>query len=159
MKVTVFLYTYVASIALHCIAFGEVDTLTAASRISASGMHAQSERLKIIAQNLANMEVTGITQYQDPYRRKIIFFKNEFNEDAKTEIVSVERISHDSSDFMLKYQPSHPAADERGYVKYPNVHLAIETVDAKEAQRSFEANLSAFEITKSNKHKLIELIK
>ena len=135
------------------------DSLVASSRISAAGMQAQNNRLKVIAQNLANIDVTGRGPDEDPYRRKIIFFKNEFDEKKGAEVVKVDGVYQDQSDFIKKYEPSHPAADSNGYVSYPNVNMAIETIDAKEAQRSFEANLSALEIAKSNQSKILELMK
>ncbi len=135
------------------------DPLLAASRISMSGMQAQSERLKIVSQNIANQDVTGKSPGSDPYTRKVIYFKNEYDEKLGAEVVKIDKISRDHSDFVLKYQPHHPAANEKGYVKYPNVNIVIETVDAKESQRSFDANINALEIARSNQSRVIELMK
>ncbi|CAL7962608.1 flagellar basal-body rod protein FlgC [Alphaproteobacteria bacterium] len=135
------------------------DALISSTRISSSGMLAQGARLKVISQNIANASVTGLTSDQDPYRRKIIFFKNEFDPKARTEMLQVEKIANDESDFVLKYQPYHPAADKNGYVKYPNVNIVVETADAKEAQRSFEANVHAFELARTNQSRVIDLMK
>ncbi len=136
-----------------------VDDLTAAQRVSAQGMKAQSERLKIISQNIANANSTGITPNQEPYRRKIPVFKSEYDQRLKADVVKVDKITRDKSDFQLRYEPQHPAADENGYVKYPNIQVPLESVDAKEAQRTYEANMSALEIAKSNQVRLIEALK
>ncbi|WP_053332502.1 flagellar basal body rod protein FlgC [Candidatus Jidaibacter acanthamoebae] len=138
---------------------GEGDSLSSAIAISAAGMRAQNERLKIITQNIANSEVTGANPNEDPYRRKQIIFKNVYNDNLKAVTVKVDRITPDKSDFILKYEPNHPAADANGYVKYPNINNVIESVDAKEAQRTFEANLSAMEIARANQSKIIDLMR
>ncbi len=135
------------------------DSLSDAINISAAGMRVQNQRLQVVTQNIANSEVTGANPKENPYRRKQIIFKNEYDPKLKTEVVKVDRITSDNSDFILKYEPNHPAADKNGYVKYPNVNNIIETVDAKEAQRSFEANLSAMQIAKANQSKIIELMR
>lgn len=137
----------------------ESDSLLAASRISVSGMQAQSERLKVISQNIANQDVTGQAPGSEPYRRKIIFFKNEYDPKLGAEVVKIDKVSKDYSDFVLKYQPYHPAADDKGYVKYPNVNIVVETVDSKESQRSFDANTNALEIARANQNRVIELMK
>lgn len=136
-----------------------IDSSFAASRIAMSGMFAQGERLKVISQNIANSNVTATTSNEDPYRRKVIYFTNKFDPKIQAKRVVVEKIGRDHSPFVIKYQPSHPAANEKGYVKYPNVNIIIENTDAKEAQRSFEANVNAFEISKSNQNKIIDLMK
>ena len=138
---------------------GEGDSLSSAIAISAAGMRAQNERLKIITQNIANSEVTGANPNENPYRRKQIIFKNVYDDNLKAVTVKVDRITPDKSDFILKYEPNHPAADANGYVKYPNINNVIESVDAKEAQRTFEANLSAMEIARANQSKIIDLMR
>ena len=77
--------------------------------------------------------------------------------DAK--VLKVDSIKEDQSDFTLKYEPNHPAADNNGMVKYPNVNIIIETVDSKEAQRTFDANVNSLEIAKSNQNKVLELMR
>lgn len=135
------------------------DSLEASIRISSSGMQAQSQRLKVISQNIANSNVTGKTPNENPYRRKIIFFKNVYDPKLDTKILKVNSVQEDQSEFTLKYEPNHPAADNRGMVKYPNVNIIIETVDSKEAQRTFDANVNSLEIAKSNQNKILELMR
>ncbi|MFQ3307171.1 MAG: flagellar basal-body rod protein FlgC [Candidatus Midichloriaceae bacterium] len=135
------------------------DPLTNSIKISASGMQAQNNRLKIVAQNIANSNVTGRTSEENPYRRQVIFFKNVYDKNLGTKILKADKVQEDQSPFILKYEPNHPAADSKGFVKYPNVNLIIETIDSKEAQRSFDANLSALEIAKNNQNKIVELMR
>ena len=148
---------------LNNISFAEekntADSLEASIKISSSGMQAQSQRLKVISQNIANSNVTGKTPNENPYRRKIIFFKNVYDPKIDTKILKVNSIQEDQSEFTLKYEPNHPAADNRGMVKYPNVNIIIETVDSKEAQRTFDANVNSLEIAKSNQNKILELMR
>ena len=135
------------------------DSLEASIKISSSGMQAQSQRLKVISQNIANSNVTGKTPNKNPYRRRIIFFQNVYDPKIDTKILKVSSIQEDQSEFTLKYEPNHPAADNRGMVKYPNVNIIIETVDSKEAQRTFDANVNSLEIAKSNQNKILELMR
>ena len=135
------------------------DSLEASIKISSSGMQAQSQRLKVISQNIANSNVTGKTPNENPYRRRIIFFQNVYDPKIDTKILKVSSIQEDQSEFTLKYEPNHPAADNRGMVKYPNVNIIIETVDSKEAQRTFDANVNSLEIAKTNQNKILELMR
>jgi flagellar basal-body rod protein FlgC len=136
------------------------DPLMGAIDLSSSAMRAHSQRLKVIAQNIANEESTDNNPGEEPYRRKIIIFKNKKNAKNNAQNIEVKKITHDyKTDFKKKYDPSHPAADKDGYVLYPNVNKNIEFIDAKEAQRSFDANLNAIEITKSMINKTLEILK
>ncbi|MDZ5760879.1 flagellar basal body rod protein FlgC [Lyticum sinuosum] len=134
------------------------DSITASIKIAESGMQAQSNRLKVISQNIANSEVTGTDSSDNPYRRKIIFFKNVIDQNTGAEIIVVDKIDIDKSPYILKYEPHHPAADQNGYVKYPNVNIIIENVDAKEAERSFSANINSLGISKSLAHKTLKIM-
>ena len=127
---------------------------------STSGMKAQGARMKVIAQNIANSSSTGQTPGAEPYRRKIIIFKNKIDKKTGYNVVQVENIKNDSkTPFNAKFSPSHPAANEDGYVLLPNVSSSLESVDMKEAQRSYEANLGAVETTKRMIGNTIELLR
>lgn len=117
------------------------DALLSASQISISGLDAQAQRLRIISENIANANSTSSKKGVDPYRRKIISFKNVLDGSSGDMAVKIAGISVDKSPFILKYEPGNPAADTRGYVKYPNVNPVIEMADMREANRSYEANL------------------
>jgi flagellar basal-body rod protein FlgC len=118
-----------------------VDALTAALKVAASGLGAQSERLRVVSENLANAQSTGTAPGADPYRRKTISFVSELDRASGTNLVEVNTIDRDPSDFPVEFQPGNVAADDKGYVKMPNVNVLIEMADMNEANRSYEANL------------------
>jgi flagellar basal-body rod protein FlgC len=136
-----------------------MDSLGSISAIAASGMRAQSERIRIVSENVANANSTSSTAGGDPYRRKTISF--EASQDAATgaAIVQVSEVSRDRSDFRVSFDPSHPAADENGYVKLPNVNPLIEMSNMREAARSYEANLSMLDGAKQMRQLLIDLLR
>ena len=134
------------------------DDLKKASVIAAHGSRFQAERLKIAAENLANEDSTGVTPGADAYRRKIIFAENRFDKKLGTNVIRTKKVEAEKSDFILKFDPHHPAADANGYVKYPNITREIERADAAEAKNSYEANLSVMEVTSSLMQKTIEAI-
>jgi len=116
--------------------------------ISASGMDAQGQRMRVISENLANKDSVGKTPESDPYRRKVISFRNVLDREENVTKVKVGRITEDKSEFDLKFNPSHPAANADGYVKMPNVNSLVEIMDMKETQRSYQANLGVIESSK-----------
>jgi len=116
--------------------------------VSASGMNAQGERMRVISENLANKDSIGRSEKEDPYRRKTLSFKNVLDRESGVTKVAVGGISEDRSDFELKFNPSHPAANADGYVKMPNVNSLVEIMDMKETQRSYQANLGVIEASK-----------
>ncbi len=127
--------------------------------ISASGLRAQSLRMRVIAENLANAGSVGKAPGEDPYRRRVVTFEPDLGGQGATQGVRVHNIVTDRSAFQRVYQPGHPAADEQGYVKMPNVNSLIETADMKAAQRSYEANLNAIEAARSMTMRTIDLLK
>ncbi|MEP3245389.1 MAG: flagellar basal body rod protein FlgC [Sneathiella sp.] len=116
--------------------------------ISASGMKAQGERMRVISENLANKDSVGRSPEEDPYRRKMVTFKNELDREMGARKVNVDKIVEDKTAFGLKYDPSHPASNEDGYVKVPNVNALVEVMDMKETQRSYQANLGVIDASK-----------
>jgi flagellar basal-body rod protein FlgC len=128
-------------------------------KISASGMKAQSDRLKIISQNVANADSVGSRNGTQPYRRQTIAFKDALDRETGTNMVKVDKIGVDRSDFKEKYEPNHPMADERGYVLYPNVNSIMEMMDMREARRGYEANLNVIESSKSMLNQTIGLLR
>lgn len=127
--------------------------------IAASGLRAQAGRMRIIAENLANADSTAQRPGADPYRRKIPTFRAEMNRALSANVVSLGRTRPDRSDFRVKHEPGHPAADANGYVKYPNVNSLIEAADMREAQRSYEANLNVIGATRRMIQKTIEILR
>ena len=127
--------------------------------ISAAGMKVQGERLRVVAENLANADSVAEKPGADPYRRKTITFRNEMDRALGLETVQVDKIGTDRSDFRMKYDPGNPAADAKGYVKLPNVNSLIEMTDMREAQRSYEANLKAIEVARGMLQRTIDLLR
>jgi flagellar basal-body rod protein FlgC len=133
--------------------------LTDSLQISAAGMRVQGERLRVIAQNIANADSVSELPGGDPYRRKTISFKNELDRQAKLDLVKVSKVGLDPSEFTRKYDPSNPAADKTGYVKLPNVNALIEMNDMREAQRSYEANLKVVDVARGMLQRTIDLLR
>ena len=122
-----------------------MDTLS----ISAAGMKVQSQRLKVVSQNIANAESTGSNPNEEPYRRKTISFQNKLDRATDVELVRTRRIGTSQTPFPLRYDPSHPAANGEGYVRMPNVNTMIERMDMREARRGYEANLNVVESSRA----------
>jgi flagellar basal-body rod protein FlgC len=133
--------------------------LSSAMTIAAAGMRAQSARLQVTAENLANAETTGLVPGGDPFRRHIVSFASQRERASGLELVGVARFGEDASPFELRHEPGHPAADASGYVKYPNVNPLIELVDMREAQRSYEADITVMDATKSMQSRTVDLLK
>lgn len=127
--------------------------------VSASGLRAQTQRMKVIAENLANASSTAKTADGDPYRRKVVTFSNELDRSLGATKVKVNKIGTDKSEFQLRYEPGHPGANADGYIKLPNVMPLIEMADMQEAQRTYEANLGIIEGAKSMLQRTIDLLR
>lgn len=136
------------------------DDLFSAMKVSSMGMKVQGQRVRVLSENVANSDTTGQTPGSDPYRRQIISFKNEMDRQMGVKEVMVDKIEEDEkTPFRLKFMPGHPAADENGYVKLPNVNSLIEVMDVREAQRSYEANLGMIEQSRSMMMRTIDLLR
>ena len=133
--------------------------LTDSLLIASSGMRAQSERIRVVAENIANANSVALSPDGDPYRRKVISFTNEMDRELGVNVVKVESISRDRAPFQLRFEPGHPAANADGYVKYPNVNSLIEMMDLREAQRSYRANLKVLEVTRSLAGRTLDLLR
>lgn len=137
-----------------------MSDLFGAMAISSSGMRAQSERTRIIAENVANSDNTPQRPGEEPYARKTITFKNILDKEIGGEKVEVAKIGRDTkTPFVTKYMPGHPAANAAGYVQTPNVNTLIEMTDAREAQRSYEANLGLFTQSRDMSQRLIDMLR
>ena len=126
--------------------------------IAASAMDAQTTRLRVIAENLANQDTTGSKPGADPYRRKTVTFENRLDRQLGTDTVRVKQVGHDESEFPQRYDPSNPAADAAGYVKLPNVNNLVEIMDMREAERSYSANLAVMQASRSMLTRTIGLL-
>lgn len=127
--------------------------------LSAKGMAAQSTRLRVIAENVANSATTGSSPGADPYRRKTVVFANVLDRSLGGEAVKVKGINPDASAFPTRFDPANPAADAAGYVKTPNVNSFVEIMDMKEAQRSYTANLNVMETTRGMMSRTVDMLR
>lgn len=118
-----------------------LDPLRTSLSIAASGLQAQSTRLRVVSENIANAQSTGPAAGADPYQRKTISFENEVDRETGANLVQVRSIGTDASPFRVERDPGNPAADANGMVKMPNVDVLVELADMREANRSYEANL------------------
>ncbi|WP_159715021.1 flagellar basal body rod protein FlgC [Geminicoccus flavidas] len=127
--------------------------------IAGAGMKVQSSRMRVTAENLANADSTATRPGGEPYRRKTISFGEVYDRAQQQDLVQVRRYGTDPSAFRTEYRPGHPAADAEGYVQLPNVQPLVEMMDMREAQRSYEANLNAFEVSKKMLQRTIDLLR
>ena len=128
-------------------------------KISAAGMRVQGVRLKVIAENLANADSMSPIKGGDPYRRKIVNFENVLDRTVQADLVRVGSIGVDKAEFRKDFDPGHPAADETGYIKLPNVNALVEMMDMREAQRSYEANLRVIDVSKRMISRTVDLLR
>ncbi len=136
-----------------------IDALQASLRVAGAGLSAQSARLRVVSENLANAQSTGATPGADPYRRKTITFQNEFDRLAGMDVVKVNSIGVDPGNFEVEQDPGNPAADEKGMVKMPNVNMISEMSDMREANRSYEADLQVIKQSRDLISMTIDLLK
>lgn len=136
------------------------DDLQKSVEIARNAIKVQSLRMKVVAENLANEDSTASNPDQEPYRRKLIFARNQYDKKLKTNVVKLYKYGVDTkTPLKVKYNLGHPAADKDGFLLLPNVDKAIEKADSVEAQRSIEANLSVVEIFREMMQKTLEILK
>ena len=133
--------------------------LTISADIAASGMKAQAERLKVISQNMANVDSVSAEPGGEPYRRQVVSFQNYIDQETGAQKVRVDKIVKDMSPFEKKYDPNHPAADAQGYVSLPNVNTLVEMMDMKEAQRVYDANLNMLKTAREMNSSVLDILK
>jgi flagellar basal-body rod protein FlgC len=135
------------------------EDLMRAMKLSAAGMKAQGTRLRVISENLANADSLPTEPGENPYRRKIITFRNAMDRSVGQTLVKVDKVRPDLSEYQRRFEPGHPAADAQGYVRAPNVNSLIEVMDMKEAQRSYEANLGAIRTSRQMLQTTIDILR
>ena len=136
-----------------------MEDLMKTMRLSAAGMKAQGTRLRVISENVANADSLPTEPGKQPYRRRVVTFKNELDRATGLPTVRANRIRTDRSEFPRRYDPGHPAADPNGYVLAPNVNPLIEMTDMREAQRSYEANINVITATRRMIQRTIDILK
>lgn len=136
-----------------------IDPLEASLRIAGAGLEAQSARLRVVSENLANAQSTGLTPGANPYSRKTVTFAAEMDRASGVDLVAVKSVGVDRSPFRVEQDPGNPAADAKGFVKLPNVNLIVEMADMREANRSYEANLQIVKQTRELSSMTIDLLR
>jgi flagellar basal-body rod protein FlgC len=136
-----------------------IDPLRVATRVAGAGLEAQSLRLRVVAENIANARSTGRTPGADPYARKTVTFESEFDRGLGAATVQVRSVGVDKSPFQLEYDPGNPAADKNGNVKLPNVNPILEMADMREASRSYEADLQMIKQARSMNAQMLDLLR
>lgn len=127
--------------------------------VAASGLRAQMGRMKVITENIANVDSVATTPGGDPYRRRIVTFSSELDRSLGADVVKLGKVETDSSDFLVRHEPGNPAADAQGNVKYPNINTLVEMTDLRDAQRSYEANLNVITATRKMLQLTIDMLK
>ena len=127
--------------------------------IAASGLRAQLGRMRIISENIANVDSVAQSPGADPYRRRIVTFSSELDRSLDAHVVKIGAVETDNSDFLVKHEPGNPAADADGDVKYPNVNSLVEMTDLRDAQRSYEANLNVITATRKMLQRTVAMLK
>ena len=127
--------------------------------IAASGLRAQSGRMRVIAENVANADTTPTRPGEQPYRRKVVTFQQKLDNELGVSTVQLGKIKRDRSEFKTRFEPGNPLADARGFVQKPNVDTMMETLDLREAQRSYEANLNVISTTRRMLARTLEILR
>lgn len=135
------------------------DPLALVSRLAGAGLEAQSYRLRVVSENIANAQSTGSTAGADPYQRKTIVFGSVVDREVGALSVRVKTTALDESPFVVEHDPGHPAADADGNVKRPNVNLLTEMADMREANLSYEANLQMMKRARAMITQTIDLLR
>jgi len=136
-----------------------MDSLAGTFLVAGSGLNAQSQRIRVAAENLANAESTGKTPGANPYTRKVVSFDSELDQATGASLVSADGTGVDSSPYRVEKIPGHPAADQNGNVKLPNVNIAVEMADIREGARSYDANVQVMKQARDLVNMTIDLLK
>ena len=127
--------------------------------VAAAGMRAQSGRMRVIAENLANADSSSPVANGQPYRRRISVMNSEFDRQLGANVVTLGKPVDDTAEFRLQYDPGNPSADKQGYVRLPNVNALVEMMDMRDAQRSYEAGLNVIGAARSMMARTIDLLR
>ncbi|MGI6246100.1 MAG: flagellar basal body rod protein FlgC [Pseudochelatococcus sp.] len=135
------------------------DGITLSSRLASAALQAQSVRMRVVSENIANADATATTPGGDPYTRKTITFRQELDRASGVRVVGVRNIGADKAPFGVRFDPGHPGADAEGYVKVSNVNVLVEMADLREAVRSYEANVQIIKFSRSLSSMTIDLLR
>jgi len=127
--------------------------------VAAAGLRAQSGRMRIIAENLANADSASPTANGQPYRRSIPTIHSEFDRELGATVVKLGSPMPDQTDFRMQYDPGNPRADAQGYVRLPNVNALVEMMDMRDAQQSYQANLQVMDGARAMLLRTVDLLR
>lgn len=127
--------------------------------VAAAGLRAQSGRMRIIAENLANADSVSPSANGEPYRRRISTMTSDFDRHLGATLVKLGQPIPDAADFRMQFDPGNPRADDKGYVRLPNVNALVEMMDMREAQRSYEANLQVMDGARAMLMRTVDLLR
>lgn len=134
--------------------------LMEAIKVSAGGMNAQSTRMRVVAENIANADSVESAEGNGPYRAKQVYFQTVLNRETGLNEVRVAKVEADmTAPLRPVFMPEHQLADARGFVMYPNVNSTLENINMKEAQRSYEANMAAISTAKEMMGRSLDLLR
>ncbi|WP_072395291.1 flagellar basal body rod protein FlgC [Hyphomicrobium sp. CS1GBMeth3] len=136
-----------------------IDPIRVAIQVASSGLEAQSRRMLVVSENLANATTTGSTPGAQPYTRKTVSFESVLDDVSGASLVKVDRVDTDKRPYRTEYDPGHPAADADGNVKMPNVDMLVELADMRESNRSYEANLQVVKQARALSSMTIDLLR
>jgi flagellar basal-body rod protein FlgC len=135
------------------------DPLLSSAKSAAAGLFAQSSRMRVVSENIANASTTGKTPGADPYQRKTISFESEMDDKSGVDLVKIDQIARDETPFQTEYMPGNPAANDKGMVKMPNVNMLVELADMREASRSYTANTQVIKQVRELVNMTIDLMR
>lgn len=135
------------------------DPLLSSAKSAAAGLFAQSSRMRVVSENIANASTTGKTPGADPYQRKTISFESEMDDKSGVDLVKIDEIARDETPFQTEYMPGNAAADDKGMVKMPNVNMLVELADMREASRSYTANTQVIKQVRELVNMTIDLMR
>lgn len=134
--------------------------MTSGLVVATSGMYVQDARLRIAIENIANADTAATAPGEQPYARKMISFRAIMDRESGVETVGIGKVLRDTkTQFPTEYRPNSPGADANGMVQLPNVEMLVEMSDAREASRSYEANLSMYEQSKNMILRTIDVLR
>ena len=136
-----------------------IDPLSASTRLASAGLEAQSLRLRIAAENVANAQSVGDGPGADPYVRKTVTFRAAMDRALGSASVAVQKVGTDDAPFRIERDPGNPAADAEGNVKLPTVNRLVEMADIREANRSYEANVQVIKQARAMVASVIDLLR
>jgi flagellar basal-body rod protein FlgC len=136
-----------------------MDEISATFSIANSALRAQSQRIRVATENLANADSTGKTPGSNPYTRKVVSFETAMDEATGADLIKADGEEFDTAPYRIENIPGHPAADQNGNVKLPNVNMLVELADIREGTRSYDATVQVMKQARELVNMTLDLMK